>query len=204
MRFDVPKVALAAWLVGCTAARAGITPEQAAQLPAPANHLVNFSKEIKPIFEATCIKCHGRGKDKGGLRLDTRETFLKGGDSGPAVLSGNSAQSLLIELVQGFDPDNVMPKKGSRLTAQQIGVLRAWIDQGAVWDSGVAFGRVEPANLKPRLPKVPHGPASTSPIDRFLEPYFAEHQFKPPAVVDDRVFARRVYLDVIGLLPPTA
>ena len=127
------------WAGCCAAARAAITPEQAAQLPPPAGHSVNFSKEIKPIFEASCIKCHGRGKDKGGFRLDTRETTLKGGDSGPAVLPGKSAESLLIALVQGVDPDNVMPRKGSRLTPEQIGLLRAWIDQGAPWDANVTL-----------------------------------------------------------------
>src|SRR6266436_764592 len=90
----------------CLMGWAAITPEQAKGLPAPADHPVNFSKEIKPIIEASCIKCHGRGKDKGGLRLDNRETLLKGGDTGPAIISGKSAESLLIELVQGFDPDN--------------------------------------------------------------------------------------------------
>src|SRR5256885_17257861 len=107
-----------------------ITPEQVAQLPPPANHEIDFSKEIKPIFEASCIKCHGRGRDKGGLRIDTRETLLKGGDSGLAIVRGKSSESLLIALVQGIDPDNIMPKKGTRLTAEQIGLLRAWIDQG--------------------------------------------------------------------------
>src|SRR5712664_2677989 len=124
-----------------------ITPEQAAQLPPPASHSVSFSKEIKPIFEASCVKCHGRGKDKGGLRIDTRETLLKGGDSGPVIVPGKSADSLLVALVQGFDPESVMPKKGSRLTPQQIGVLRAWIDQGAEWDPHVTFARLPPANL---------------------------------------------------------
>src|ERR1700720_297199 len=98
MRFRFPKLIFLCCLVSRAALSAGITPEQVAQLPPPANHTIIFSKEIKPIFEASCIKCHGRGKDKGGLRLDTGETFLKGGDSGPAVLSGNSAQSLLIAL----------------------------------------------------------------------------------------------------------
>src|SRR6266853_1517804 len=79
---------------------AKMTPEQIKQLPPAADRPINFTQDIKPIVEASCIKCHGRGRDKGGLRLDTRETFLKGGDSGPAVLSGNSAQSLLIALVQ--------------------------------------------------------------------------------------------------------
>src|SRR5712671_2783380 len=108
-------------------AASAITADQAAQLPPPAAHVIVFATEIKPILEASCIKCHGRGRDKGGFRLDTRETFLKGGDSGPAVVSGKSAESYLIELVAGFDPDSVMPKKGSKLKPEQIGALRAWI-----------------------------------------------------------------------------
>src|SRR5712672_1684689 len=82
--------------------QAAITPEQAKMLPPPAAHTVDFAKEVKPLLEASCIKCHGRGKDKGGLRIDTRETLLKGGDSGVAVVPGKSAESLLISLVQGF------------------------------------------------------------------------------------------------------
>src|SRR5207253_11296335 len=108
----------------------------------------------------------------------------------------------LIKLVQGFDPDNVMPKKGSRLTAAQIGLLRAWIDQGAKWDEGVSFGRLPPNNLKPRRPELPAGSPSGNPIDRLLQPYFASHKIKPAQPANDRVFARRVYLDIIGLLPP--
>ncbi|HZV33946.1 MAG TPA: DUF1549 domain-containing protein, partial [Verrucomicrobiae bacterium] len=80
--------------------------------------------------------------------------------------------------------------------------LRAWIDQGAKWDAGVTFGRQMAANLKPHRPEVP--PASQkneNPIDRFLGPYFTAHQIKPPAPVNDRLYARRVYLDIIGLLP---
>jgi hypothetical protein len=68
---------------------------------------------------------------------------------------GKSAESYLIELVMGFDPDNVMPKKGTKLTQEQIGLLRAWIDHGAQWDAGVTFGKVEPINLKPRRPELP-------------------------------------------------
>src|SRR5262245_32889905 len=147
---------IAVFLCACSGIAAPtITPEQVAQLPPPATHSISFSKEIKPIFEASCIKCHGRGKDKGGLRLDTRETLLKGGDTGPAVVPGESAESLLIALVQGVDPDSIMPQKGSRLTPEQIGVLRAWIDQGLRWDAGVTFGRLEPLNLKPRAPEIP-------------------------------------------------
>jgi mono/diheme cytochrome c family protein len=202
MRFGWLKMGLMIVAGYCGSAEAAITPEQAAQLPPPANHAVKFSTEIKPIFEASCIKCHGRGRAKGGFRLDTRETALKGGDSGPAVFPGKSAESLIIALVQGVDPDDFMPKKGSRLTAEQIGLLRAWIDQGAPWDAQVTFGRVEPVNLKPRLPAIPPATKAANPIDRFLEPYFAAHHIEPPKLVSDRVFARRAWLDVIGLLPP--
>ena len=198
--------AVAIWLgacaaIYCAALNAFITPQPAAQLPPSANHRVDFAKEIKPIFESSCIECHGRGKSEGGFKIDSRETLLKGGDSGPAILVGKSADSQLIELVQSVDPDSRMPKKGSHLTPEQIGLLRAWIDQGAAWTAGITFGRLEPKNLKPRRPAIPSGTKDANPVDLFLEPYFAAHHIKPAAPVDDRVYARRVYLDVIGLLP---
>lgn len=184
-------------------AGAKLSPEQIQQLPPPATRPVNFSKDIAPIFEARCLKCHGRGRDKGDFRIDSRDTLLHGGESGAAVVTGNSANSLLIELVAGFDPDTVMPRKGTKLTRDQIGLLRAWIDQGAVWDAGVTFAKLEPQNLKAHRPAVPAVRTKTAnPIDPFLDAYFAAHQIKWPKPVDDRGFARRVYLDVIGLLPP--
>ncbi len=195
----------AAWLASSGVVPAAVmTSEQVAQLPPAASHAIDFSREIRPIFESSCIKCHGRGRTKGGFRLDTRETFLKGGDSGPAATPGKSAESRLIALVQGVDPESVMPKKGSRLTAAQISVLRAWIDQGVPWENGFTFGRLEPINLKPRLPEVPPGRESANPVDRLLGKYFTQHQTKPPPPVSDRRFARRAYLDLIGLLPEPA
>lgn len=185
---------------------AKLTPEQAAALAPPADRPISFSKDIKPIFEASCIKCHGRGKSKGDFRLNTRDTLLKGGQSGPVVISGKSAASLLIELVSGLDPDNVMPQKGSKLTRDQVGLLRAWIDQDLPWDAGVSFGRIPPINLAPRKPALPTGSAkdarAKNPIDLFLRPYFAAQKFTPSKSVSDAVYARRVYLDVLGLLPP--
>src|SRR6476660_4163099 len=114
MRLQFQKLIFLACLPGYAGFSAPITPEQVAQLPPPAGHPIDFSREIKPIFEASCIKCHGRGRAKGDFQLDTRETLLKGGESGPAVIAGNSQGSHLIELVMGFDPDSLMPKKGSR------------------------------------------------------------------------------------------
>lgn len=179
---------------------AKLTPQEVQKLPPPATHPINFKNEVKPIFEASCIRCHGRGRAKGGLQIDSRETLLKGGDSGPSIVPGKSAESDLIALVAGVDPDSVMPKKGTKLTAAQVGVLRAWIDQGAVWDADVTFGKVQPKNLTPRAPEVPAGKAANA-IDRLMAPYYAAHKVTPGKPVSDRVYARRVYLDTIGLLP---
>src|SRR5690606_16889708 len=110
---------IASTLVFAGSTWAAFTPEQAAQLPPPAEAPVDFQKDIKPVLDASCIKCHGRGKSKGGFAIDNRETFLKGGDSGPAVIPGKSGESLLVEMVSGIDPDIVMPQKGSKLTSAQ-------------------------------------------------------------------------------------
>jgi hypothetical protein len=164
---------------------------------------VIFSKDIKPIVDASCIQCHGHGRSKGGLQLDTRETLLKGGDSGVAVVPGKSQESLLIELVAGVDPDNVMPRKGKHLSPEQVGLLRAWIDQGLKWDKEITFARPAPLNLTPHPPTFQVSLSSgINPIDQILKPYFEKKGFKPPQIVSDPIFARRVYLDVIGLVPP--
>ena len=164
---------------------------------------LQVAKDIKPIIDASCIRCHARGRSKGGFQLDTRETVLKGSDSGPVVVLGRSQDSLLIELVAGVDPENVMPKKGSRLTPEQVGLFRAWIDQRLPWDKDVTFARTTPLNLLPHTPNITVSlETGVNPIDQILEPYFREHQFKPPPVVEDRIFARRAYLDVVGLVPP--
>ena len=106
----------------------------------------------------------------------------------------------MVEAVSGLDPDTAMPKKGSKWTPEQVGLLRAWIDQGAKWPATITFAQPEPNNLKPHVAEVPAG-AGANPIDRLLAPYFAAHEVTPPEVVDDAHFARRAYLDAIGLLP---
>jgi mono/diheme cytochrome c family protein len=185
------------------AAAAKLTPEKAQSLPPAAAGEVLFSKDIKPILDASCVQCHGHGRTKGGFQLDTRESLLKGGDSGPAVRPGHSEESLLIELVAGVDPDNTMPRKGKHLTAAQVGVMRAWIDQGVKWDKGINFARPAPLNLMPHQTTFQvSSTCGANPIDQILKPYFAEHQLQPPEIVNDQTFARRVYLDIIGLLPP--
>lgn len=175
-----------------------------AKLPPAATRKIDYVTDIHPILRTYCASCHLSGKQKGGLQLDTRESILKGGASGPAAVAGQSASSLMIHLVAGTDPDNVMPPNGKRLSAEQVGVLRAWIDQGL--DFGKAASAA-PSNysapLEPRHPVVPPAlpGASANPLDRILSAYYKAHNIKPRPLVDDRTYARRVYLDLVGLLP---
>ena len=101
--------------------------------PAATKTGLTFDKDIKPIFEKSCVKCHGAEKQKGKLRLDTLEASLKGGENGESIVKGNSAKSPLVHTIARLDPDSAMPPdgKGDPLTKEQIGVIRAWIDQGA-------------------------------------------------------------------------
>ena len=188
--------------MGAEPASAKLSDEQRQNLPEAVARPVDFSREIKPILETRCVKCHGRGNAKGGFSLADRVGLIKGGDSGPAIVPGRSAESYLVELVSGLDPENVMPQKGSRLKPEEVGLLRDWIDQGVPWDASVTFARAVPINLTPRRPVLPPAKDGVrNPIDRILQPYYRAHGFKPGRPVSDRVHARRVYLDTIGLLP---
>jgi mono/diheme cytochrome c family protein len=161
---------------------------------------VRFEREVKPILAHHCFKCHSQGKDKGGFSMASRETLLKGGDSGAVVEVGRSGESLLIRRVTSQDPDEMMPPPDegvAPLSAKQAALLRAWIDQGADWpDPKVA----NPYRLALHPPPVPAG--AGNPIDRILEPYFKQHAQPTNARIDERLFARRVFLDLLGLLPP--
>jgi hypothetical protein len=170
-------------------------------LPPSAARPVDFVTEIKPLFEASCVKCHAKGKSKGGFSIETREAFLKGGETGPAAIAGKSGESYVVELVAGVDRDLVMPKKGTKWTAEQVGILRAWIDQGLPWDASISFAKPPPDNLRSRKVELP-GPEGVHPVDRLLTAYFNDKGVTPPAPVDDSLFARRGWLDAIGLLPP--
>ena len=95
---------------------------------------VDFLLDVYPIFEASCLQCHGPKKQKSGLRLDTREGLFEGDEDFVPVVPGQPDLSVIIELVTlpADDPD-VMPAEGEHLTEEQIATLRAWIEQGAPW-----------------------------------------------------------------------
>jgi hypothetical protein len=115
------------------------------KLPPASGTPVEFNRDIRPIFENSCIRCHGVERPKGGFELTSREAALKGGDHGADIVPGQSAQSPLIYYVARLVEDMEMPPagKGDPLTSEQVGLLRAWIDQGANWE--------ESANRPPRL-----------------------------------------------------
>ena len=94
---------------------------------------VNFAKQIRPIFKERCYSCHGAKKQESGLRLDKRQEAMAGGDTGPAIVPGDSSSGLLLKYVQSEDPELIMPAKGDRLTRKQIDLLKRWIDEGAQW-----------------------------------------------------------------------
>jgi cytochrome c len=108
------------------------------KLPAPSTKTgLTYATDIKPIFDTSCTKCHGDQKPKAKLNLNTLEGTLKGSENGKVVVPGNSAKSVLVLNVAHLgDEDDFMPppknKLGlKKLTDEQIGVIRAWIDQGA-------------------------------------------------------------------------
>ncbi|MBI1371706.1 MAG: DUF1549 domain-containing protein [Phycisphaera sp.] len=174
-------------------------------LPVRAAEPVDFSHEVVPILR-TCTKCHSGPKKKGGLSIDTREAMLKGGKTGPAVVPGKPEKSEIIFAVTSDDPDERMPAEADPLSKQQIDTLRRWIAEGGKWEQGFAFAKqFHAAPLKPRRVSLPaKTDAAANPIDRLLVSYFEKHNVSPAAPVDDRTFARRVRLDLTGLLPTPA
>ena len=128
-----------AWLA-TSAAQAQV---EQTNLPAPASVQVDFARDIKPILDQSCLRCHGPERPRSRFRLDNRASALQGGDNGVDIIPGDSAKSPLIKYVARLDPDRSMPPegKGEPLNTNQISLLRAWIDQGAAW------GAEMPTNL---------------------------------------------------------
>jgi mono/diheme cytochrome c family protein len=174
-------------------------------LPAAAAVKVDFARDIEPIFASRCYECHGEKKSKSGFRLDDKARAFQGGDSGkPFLIPGKSAQSQIILRVAGLvDEDEVMPRTGERLTTQQIGLLEAWIDQGASWPETVKkphWAYVKP--VRPALPKVEQSQWVRNPIDSFVLARLDKEKLVPSAEADAVTLIRRLSLDLIGL-PPT-
>lgn len=160
--------------------------------------------KVRAIFAHNCYKCHGDEKIKGELRLDRKNMAFKGGENGPVIIPGNTAESELFRRINlPSSHKELMPSKGKKLSKRDIAVINYWIKKGAPWPDGPDKNEVfNNAALAPRNPVLP--PASgihTNPVDRWTNHYFVKNKIEWPELVDDRTYLRRIFLDIIGLLP---
>lgn len=181
------------------------------------------------VLMQKCVSCHGSEKQEGGLRLDSKEASIHGGDRGPSIVPGDLDKSLLIRAIRFDDPDLQMPPK-QKLSDAEIEVLADWVNAGAEWPSGHSDGTtIDNTNFGPaisddqnpirklflgeRLDLWSLKPVATSPettsadgsnsIDTFIEKSLAVAKLKPSPPADPRTLIRRVTFDLTGL-PPTA
>jgi hypothetical protein len=176
-----------------------------------------FEKRIRPLLAEHCQKCHGAEKQKGHLRLDSRAAILKGGDSGPALVPGDVAQSRLLKAIDYGDPELRMPPRG-KLPDALIEDLTQWVKQGALWPDDAKNQKLTGAkefDLKARsrhwsllplkssaLPAVKNQAWAQTLIDTFILAKLEEKGLAPSPPADPRTLLRRLHFDLIGLPPP--
>ena len=185
-----------------------------------------FEQNVRPLLAENCYSCHGDKKQKGGLRLDSLEAILAGGESGPAVVPGKPTESLIVEAVNFSGLE--MPPTG-KLSGDKVATLTRWVSLGAPWPSrdraahaprdltkpsGSKFTASDRAlwSFQPvRRPNIPavESPAtdtsaewSRNPIDRFIWKGLVENGLTPAAEADRETLIRRATFDMTGL-PPT-
>ncbi|MCS7026032.1 MAG: PSD1 and planctomycete cytochrome C domain-containing protein [Bryobacteraceae bacterium] len=177
---------------------------------------VDFQKQVQPILRARCQACHGAAQQISGLRLDTKQGALAGGYSGPVIVPGDSAKSKLIDRVTGAKGVMLMPPGGKPLSAEEIAILRQWIDEGASWPESAADASQPAKSLAQTLvskhwafqpvanPRIPSAglPPLSNPIDAFVRQKLNSLGISPSPEAPRHTLARRVYLDLVGL-PPT-
>jgi uncharacterized membrane protein len=159
---------------------------------------------VRSVLAHNCYKCHSGAKIEGELRLDEKKFIFTGGENGEVIIPGNPTQSELIRRISlSKNHKDVMPSKGNLLSKDEIALLTLWIEKGAIWPEGVPQQSIyRVAELAPRKPNLPSAkPGLENPIDHWVDSYFQENNINWSGKVDDRTFLRRIYLDVIGLLP---
>jgi hypothetical protein len=199
---------LVALLLAFALEAAAADPALQPKLPPAAEREVEFSRDIQPIFAERCNHCHGEDEQEGYLRLDARTIVLKGGKTGPLLVSGKSAESLLIHRIVGLGTEKRMPLDDDPLSDEQIGLIRAWIDQGAKWPEGVGSAatsvKMHWAYVAPALPPLPDVRSaawSENAIDRFVLARLEREGIAPSPPAERERLIRRVGLDLIGLPP---
>ncbi len=209
LRFPGSLLSLAMF-AGLTPAGAADNASVAERVPPAAQRPVDFVKDVRPLLETHCVSCHGPDKQRSGLRLDVKSAAFQGGDHGPAILAGNGAESPLVQFVARLVPDFEMPPKGEPLSPEEIGLLRAWIDQGATWPDGIDRATVKDKAdhwaftplSNPDPPAVKQEGWIRNDVDRFILARLEREGLAPSPEADRRTLIRRLHFDLLGL-PPT-
>jgi hypothetical protein len=169
---------------------------------------VDYLTQIKPILAASCYPCHSALRQRSGLRLDTAALLIKGGDSGPAIVPGNSQESLLVAMLTGESGVRMPPEEeGTPLGSNEIELVKTWIDEGATAPdepappSATDHWAYQPP-VRPAVPDVQNRSCVVNPIDAFIAAQHETHDLAPAARANKATLLRRVYFDLIGL-PPT-
>jgi len=175
---------------------------------------VHFESKVRPILVSRCEECHAQTAD-GGLRLDTREQLMQGGDSGAAIIVGDPEASLLIQVVRHTHARLKMPKRRAKLPQAEIEALERWIADGAHWLDDAkepaagsrpigaeqrAFWSFQPL-AKPAVPATRDAKWPKSDIDRFVLARLESLGLVPVAAADRATLIRRATLDLTGLTP---
>ncbi|MDG3002635.1 PSD1 and planctomycete cytochrome C domain-containing protein [Paludisphaera mucosa] len=176
---------------------------------AAAEEKIDYLRQIKPILSARCYACHGALKQKSNLRTDSVKALMAGGAGGAVVEPGKSDASRLVELVAEHGEGRMPPPgDGEALSAEQVALIKRWIDEGAAAPPDDA---PEPdprehwsfrAPVRPSLPTSGAAPGG-NPIDEFLAAGWLPKRIAPQPPAPKGLLLRRVYLDLIGV-PPTA
>jgi hypothetical protein len=171
---------------------------------------VDFSTQIQPIFSENCYKCHGPDNQESGLRLDKKQSALKGGERGTPIVAGKPAESLLFRAVNGGGEDVArMPKKADPLSNEAIALIRRWIEQGAVWpDDSTGSPESDTKNhwafkqpVRPPVPEVGKKGQVRTPIDAFVLAKLEKLELQGSPEAERTALLRRLHLDLTGLPP---
>ncbi|WP_035957764.1 PSD1 and planctomycete cytochrome C domain-containing protein [Bryobacter aggregatus] len=170
---------------------------------------VDFERDVQPILRRNCQGCHGAAQQSGGLRLDAKSAAFSGGISGPSIKPSHAVESLLYTRVIGAGELTRMPMGNKPLPAEQIAILKRWIDEGAKWPDHIGAKVVEVKKHwafvppeRPATPSVSMPAWPRNPIDNFILAKLDKEQIKPAEEADRITLLRRLSLDLIGL-PPT-
>lgn len=160
---------------------------------------IDFSRDVQPVFQQHCVKCHGGVKREGGLSLLAPHDAFRPAESGAtAVVSRRPEASELVRRITAADPDERMPAEGPALSAAQIEMLRRWITAGATWPAHWSFAAIR----RPAPPMVKNEAWVRNSIDRFVLARLEAEGIEPAPEADQYTLIRRLTLDLTGL-PPT-